>query len=147
MVVADGHITLRGDVMAEGDVTEVHDEVVELVLGVLDLACDLGALGDQTCQNLWNSHLSSLRAGTADTDCRLLTVQAHPPLRLNMANGRFLHSAGHFQIKRSTFPSSVERFLLPSFSTGVRAGSGAQKDVPQHTLHHVPAPAEWLKQF
>jgi hypothetical protein len=38
------------------DVVEVNDQLAELVLQVLDLARDLGALGDQASENVWIRH-------------------------------------------------------------------------------------------
>ena len=42
------------DVDRRVDLVEVDHQLAELVLGVLDLARDLGPLGDQTC--MWIGH-------------------------------------------------------------------------------------------
>jgi hypothetical protein len=43
------------------NVVEVDRQLAELVLGLLDLACDLGALRDQTCEDVRVCHIGRRR--------------------------------------------------------------------------------------
>jgi hypothetical protein len=97
------------------DVIEVYDELAELVLGVLDLAGDLGALGNQAGEDVWIGHLSLPRTGTAGWRRGCTGAHASPLLRECGQPAASLTAPATLRL-RSAFSTSAERFLLPNLA-------------------------------